>query len=319
MVPFTRATLLNRVRWNALALAGLFVLPKVAPVQGIVYLVYGVVSIVSGGGLDAFAESVGEYSVLLAKVLIGINLLDALVRLQNHDPAASQAPTSGPIKGSQAAKLALGVRSSPQTRPSPGAALGIQQSSSSPSTAGPTGSTSRLNHSNPLRAPLFLPPDLRASLDEASVLATPSRTFNQLAASAGPGFGAEGLGNTLDSSHGAAADSSFRSTGLSASLGGGGRRLPSGSPASGLAALHDGSRNASPVSLFRARRAVSGRGRSTSGLQFDSSFDAGDDDGSSASHEVEYGLDVLNSSFSADTSHHGPATGGPLAPFSGRK
>ncbi|KAK0526100.1 hypothetical protein OC834_004920 [Tilletia horrida] len=284
---FTRAMLLKRIKWNSAALVG--------------FLAYGFVSVISAGVLDSAVESLGDYAVLLAKIIATINLMDAVFRLQTKAAeekavgmqTASAVPAGG--KGTPAAKLALGVRSSPHTRPNPS----LSTPTSSPSANRTSAETS------PQRAPLFLQPSLRATLDEASFLATPPRSPSgadlrgqdsgsaQLGVSTAPGAGGGG--------------------GLS-SLGASGRRWPSGSPAAALAASAGGEnqRNISPVQVFRARRVASGRGRSTSGLHFDSSFDVGDDDDSPESREVEYGLKVLNSSFAAD---YAPLGGGSSVPF----
>ncbi|CAD6910435.1 unnamed protein product [Tilletia laevis] len=273
---FTRAMLITRVQWNVLALAGLMILPNFGPVRGALDITFAVLSVLSAGVLDNAMDSLAEYGAMLAKVVIAINLLDAIARLQSKaaedKSASSQSASSATAgKGGPLAKLGLGVRSSPQTRPSAGYLLG-SSSQSSPAS----------NKANTMRTPLYLQPSLRASLDEASILATPPR----------PSAGA---------SEAQQSDASpFQASG---GLGGANaRRWPSGSPASTLATKGGEERNISPVQIFRARRAASGRGRTASGLQFDSSFDVGDEDGSTEAHEVDYGLKVLNSSFSADWS-----------------
>ncbi|KAE8230335.1 hypothetical protein CF326_g4666 [Tilletia indica] len=281
---FTRAALVTRIQWNALALAGLFVLPNFGPVRGAMDIAFGVLSVSSAGLLDSAVDSLAEYAVMLAKVMIVINLLDAVARLQSKaveekSAAGKIASTATPGKGTPAAKLALGVRSSPQTRPSASHLMGTSSPSSSPSAK-----------VNSRRTPLYLQPGVRAALDEASLLATPTRP-----SPAEP------------EAHGSSS-SPFRASG---GLGGAsGRRWPSGSPAASLAAQNGESRNISPVQIFQARRAASGRGRMASGLQFDSSFDD-DDDGSTEAPEVKYGLKVLNSSFSADW----PPSSGPASSF----
>ncbi|KAK0558023.1 hypothetical protein OC846_000015 [Tilletia horrida] len=116
--PFTRSLLANRAKWNGIALAGLFILPRLAIVQGATSAALTIVSVVTAGLFDSSVESLGEYAEHLAKIIVAINLVDALVRLQSktaeEKAAAGKSAKAGSADKTAAPRLSLGVRSSPQ-------------------------------------------------------------------------------------------------------------------------------------------------------------------------------------------------------------